>query len=67
MEPLRIVEARSFLLRVPVQPLRVDAQSTLRTWDVLAVKLATDLGLEGWGFQEWEKVNPERCRKGSYW
>ena len=51
MEPLKIVEAQSFLLRVPVQALRVDSQSTLRAWDVLAVKLTTDSGLEGWGYQ----------------
>lgn len=51
MEPLRITGARSFLLRVPVQALKVDSQSTLRAWDVLAVRLTTDSGLEGWGYQ----------------
>jgi len=51
MEPLKIAEEQSFLLRVPVQALRVDSQSTLRAWDVLAVKLTTASGLEGWGYQ----------------
>jgi len=51
MEPLRITEARSFLLRVPVQTLKVDSQSTLQAWDVLAVRLATGSGFEGWGYQ----------------
>lgn len=51
MEPLKITQAQSFLLRVPVQPLKVDSQSTLRAWDVLAVKLTADAGFEGWGYQ----------------
>jgi len=50
-EPLKISKARSFLLKVPVRPLKVDSQSTLESWDVLAVKLSTDSGLEGWGYQ----------------
>ena len=50
-EPLKISEARSFLLKVPVRPLKVDSQSVLESWDVLAVKLSTDSGLEGWGYQ----------------
>ncbi len=50
-EPLKITEAQSFLLRVPVRTLKVDSQSTLEAWDVLAVRLVTDLGLEGWGYQ----------------
>lgn len=50
-EPLKISEAQSFLLRVPVQSLKVDSQSTLEAWDVLAVKLITESGLEGWGYQ----------------
>jgi len=50
-EPLRITEAQSFLLRVPVRALKVDSQSTLEAWNVLAVRLATDSGLEGWGYQ----------------
>ena len=51
MEPLNIVKAESFLLRVPVLPLRVDSQSTLDAWDVFAAKLETDSGLVGWGYQ----------------
>ena len=50
-EPLRITAARSYLLRVPVPALRVDAQSTLDAWDVLAVELVTESGLSGWGYQ----------------
>jgi L-alanine-DL-glutamate epimerase-like enolase superfamily enzyme len=49
--PLQISEARSYHLRVPVKALRVDSQSTLEAWDVLAVKLTTESGLEGWGYQ----------------
>jgi len=36
---------------VPVPPLRVDSQSTLNAWDVLAIKLTTSSGIEGWGYQ----------------
>lgn len=50
-EALRVTEAQSFLLRVPVRALKVDSQSTLKAWDVLAVRLVTDSGLEGWGYQ----------------
>jgi len=50
-EPLRIAEAQSFLLRVPVRAFRVDSQSTLEAWDVLVVRLVADSGLEGWGYQ----------------
>ena len=50
-EPLKITEARSFLLRVPVPSLKVDSQSTVEAWDVLAVKFVTESGLEGWGYQ----------------
>ena len=48
---LRIATARSYLLRVPVPALRVDAQSVLDAWDVLAVELVTESGLSGWGYQ----------------
>jgi len=51
MEPMKITAADSFLLRVPVRPLRVDSQSTLEAWDVLAVRLTTEAGLAGWGYQ----------------
>ena len=51
LEPLHIAEAESFLLRVPVRALKVDSQSTLEAWDVLAVRLATRSGVEGWGYQ----------------
>jgi L-alanine-DL-glutamate epimerase-like enolase superfamily enzyme len=34
-----------------VPPLRVDAQSVLDAWDVLAVELVTESGLSGWGYQ----------------
>jgi L-alanine-DL-glutamate epimerase-like enolase superfamily enzyme len=34
-----------------VRALKVDSQSTLTAWDVLAVRLVTDSGLEGWGYQ----------------
>jgi L-alanine-DL-glutamate epimerase-like enolase superfamily enzyme len=50
-EPLVISEARSFHLQVPVRALKVDSQSALKAWDVLAVKLVTDSGIEGWGYQ----------------
>ncbi len=50
-EPLIIAEAQSYLLRVPVRPLRVDSQSTLEAWDLLAVKLVSESGLVGWGYQ----------------
>ncbi|MFC1607219.1 mandelate racemase/muconate lactonizing enzyme family protein [Candidatus Latescibacterota bacterium] len=50
-DPVRITNAISCLLHVPVRPLRVDSQSTLDAWDVLAVKLTTDTGIEGWGYQ----------------
>lgn len=50
-EPLRVTEAQSFLLRVPVRALKVDSQSTIEAWNVLAVRLVTDSGLEGWGYQ----------------
>lgn len=50
-EPLRVTEAQSFLLRVPIRALKVDSQSTLKAWNVLAVRLVTDSGLEGWGYQ----------------
>ena len=50
-EPLRITKAQSFLLRVPVHALKVDSQSTLESWYVLAVRLVTDSELEGWGYQ----------------
>ena len=49
--PLTIAKAESFLLRVPVRPLKVDSQSTLEAWHVLAVRLTTDAGLVGWGYQ----------------
>jgi len=48
---MKIIEAHSFLLRVPIGPLKVDSQSTLEAWDVLAVKLVAESGLEGWGYQ----------------
>lgn len=51
MEPLKITQAQSFLLRVPVRPLKVDSQSTLTAWDVLAVRLVSESGREGWGYQ----------------
>ncbi len=50
-EPLIIGHAESFLLRVPVRPIQVDSQSSLDAWNVLAVKLVTDSGIEGWGYQ----------------
>ncbi|MFP6642508.1 MAG: mandelate racemase/muconate lactonizing enzyme family protein [Candidatus Latescibacterota bacterium] len=46
-----IETARSYLLRVPVPHLRVDSQSTLESWDVLAVELVSASGLSGWGYQ----------------
>ena len=49
--PLKIKEVQSYLLRVPVRPLQVDSQSMLESWDVLAVKLTTEPGVEGWGYQ----------------
>ena len=48
---MKITDAHSFLLRVPIRPLRVDSQSTLEAWDLLAVKLVAESGLEGWGYQ----------------
>ena len=48
---MKITDAHSFLLRVPIRPLKVDSQSTLEAWDVLAVRLVTESGLEGWGYQ----------------
>ncbi len=51
IEPLKIVKAESHLLRIPVGPLKVDSQSTLKAWDVLAVKLTSQSGIEGWGYQ----------------
>ena len=51
VETLTITTARSHLLRVPVPPLRVDAQSVLDSWDVLAVEIRTESGLCGWGYQ----------------
>ena len=48
---LQIAQAQSFLLRVPVRALQVDSQSTIEAWDVLAVRLVTDSGIEGWGYQ----------------
>ena len=51
VETLTIATARSHLLRVPVPPLRVDAQSVLDSWDVLAVEIRTESGLCGWGYQ----------------
>ena len=50
-DKLMITAARSHLLRVPVPPLRVDSQSVLESWDVLAVELTTTSGLSGWGYQ----------------
>lgn len=50
-EPLVIAEAQSFHLRVPVRALKVDSQSTLDAWDVLAVRLTTESGRQGWGYQ----------------
>ena len=50
-DTLTIATARSYLLRVPVRPLRVDAQSVLDSWDVLVVELVTASGLSGWGYQ----------------
>lgn len=50
-EPLVIADAQSFHLRVPVRALKVDSQSTLEAWDVLLVKLVTESGVEGWGYQ----------------
>ena len=49
--PLKIVSARTYLLRVPVPALRVDAQSVLDAWDVLAAEMVTDAGLIGRGYQ----------------
>ena len=49
--PLCIKEAQSYHLRIPVRPLRVDSQSTLEAWDVIAVKLVTFSGIIGWGYQ----------------
>jgi len=48
---MKITKVDSFLLRVPVPPLRVDSQSTLEAWDVLAVRLTTETGQIGWGYQ----------------
>ncbi len=50
-DTLTIAKARSYLLRVPVRPLRVDAQSVLESWDVLVVELVTTSGMSGWGYQ----------------
>ncbi len=50
-DTLTIAAARSYLLRVPVPPLQVDAQSVLEAWDVLVVELETASGLLGWGYQ----------------
>ena len=50
-DSLTITAARSHLLRVPVRPLRVDSQSVLDAWDVLAVELVAASGLSGWGYQ----------------
>ena len=49
--PLKIVSARTYLLRVPVPALRVDAQSAIDAWDALAVAMVTDAGLIGCGYQ----------------
>jgi len=46
-----ISEARSHHLRVPVRPLKVDSQSTLEAWDVVAVELVSESGETGWGYQ----------------
>ena len=51
IEILKISSVHSFLLRIPVRALKVDSQSTLEAWDVLAVKLVSESGLEGWGYQ----------------
>ena len=51
IEPLKIVKAECYLMRIPVRPLKVDSQSTLDAWDILAVKLVSDSGIEGWGYQ----------------
>ena len=51
MSEYAIINAESFLLRVPVRPLQVDSQSTIEAWDVLAVKLELRSGIVGWGYQ----------------
>lgn len=51
LDRLTISQAESHLLRVPIRPLQVDSQSAIEAWDVLAVRLTTDSGLESWGYQ----------------
>lgn len=51
VKPTIISEARSLHLRVPVRPLKVDSQSTLEAWDVIAVELVSESGETGWGYQ----------------
>ena len=51
MEPLKIVSTQSYLLEVPVPVLRIDSQSDIAAWHVLAVCLRSETGHEGWGYQ----------------
>ncbi len=51
IEPLKIVSADCYLMRIPIRALKVDSQSTVTAWDVLAVKLTSQSGIEGWGYQ----------------
>jgi len=48
---IAIQKAESFHLRVPVGPLQHDSQSKLEAWDVVAVRLTAENGIEGWGYQ----------------
>jgi len=51
LERLEIVQARSYLLEVPVPVLRIDSQSDIAAWNVLAVELVSRSGIHGWGYQ----------------
>ncbi len=50
-EKLTITSAQAYLLEVPVPVLRIDAQSEISAWHVLAVCLRSESGHEGWGYQ----------------
>jgi L-alanine-DL-glutamate epimerase-like enolase superfamily enzyme len=50
-DELAIIKAESYLLKVPSQQKIMDSRISIETWDILAVKLTTRSGLQGWGYQ----------------
>ena len=50
-DPLIIESTQTYLIEVPVPVLKVDSSSAIAAWQVLAVRIRSHSGIEGWGYQ----------------